>query len=177
MHTRGYPRTLPRPSPRIAAIALGFVAVLMVTAIAGPIPDAGAARSARVKAKERVIRTCANRLRARHGLEALRYSPSLAKAARFQSRNMARKRFFDHTDPAGRRVGMRVARYTDFFGKRVGENIGAGYRTSRAACRAWFRSSGHRANILDPDYTSIGTGYAFGGRYGRYYTQVFGTDR
>ncbi|MBA2350205.1 MAG: CAP domain-containing protein [Solirubrobacterales bacterium] len=130
-----------------------------------------------MKAKERAIRTCANQLRVSKGLEPLRYSPSLAKAARFQSRNMARRRFFDHTDPAGRGVARRVARYTDHFGKRVGENIGAGRRTSSATCRSWFKSSGHRANILDPDYTSIGTGFATGGAYRRYYTQVFGTGR
>lgn len=149
----------------------------MVLAIISPTPAADAASRARVTAKERVIRTCANRLRATHGLEALRFSRSLAKAARFQSRNMARQRYFDHIDPAGRGVARRVARYTSYFGRRLGENIGAGRRTSRATCRSWSRSAGHRANILNPRYTSIGTGFATGGSYRRYYTQVFGTGR
>ena len=30
----------------------------------------------------------------------------------------------------------------------VGENIAMGYRTPRAALRAWMHSDGHRANIL-----------------------------
>lgn len=177
MRFHGSPWTLGRFFPRIAVIALGFIAMVMVAAIFGPTPDADAASRARVSAKERAIRTCANRLRTANGLAPLRYSRPLAEAARFQSRNMAHQRFFDHTDPAGRGVARRVKRYTHYYGRRVGENISAGRRTSKGACHSWFRSAGHRANILNPRYTSIGTGYATGGSYRRYYTQVFGIGR
>ncbi|MFC5958208.1 CAP domain-containing protein [Streptomyces pratens] len=33
---------------------------------------------------------------------------------------------------------------------------------------------GHRANILKPDFTHIGVGFAGGGRAGTYWTQLFG---
>ena len=177
MRFHGFPWTLGCSSPRIVAIASGFVAMVMVAAICGPTPDADAASRARVAAKERVIRTCANQLRAFYGVAPLHYSRSLSKAARFQSRNMAHQRYFDHTDPAGRGVARRVKRYTHYYGSRVGENISAGRRTSKAACHGWFESARHRANILNPKYTSIGTGYATGGSYRRYYTQVFGIAR
>ncbi|WP_242424273.1 CAP domain-containing protein, partial [Frankia sp. EI5c] len=36
-------------------------------------------------------------------------------------------------------------------------------------------SAGHRANILNCGYTRIGVGYAEGGSYRYYWTQVFGT--
>jgi uncharacterized protein YkwD len=123
---------------------------------------------------ESAIRRCANRNRAAIGLEPLRASPVLGKAARLQARDMARQAFFEHTDPQGRdpadRVALFDAQHEFSF---VGENIAAGYPSPQASCRGWMNSSGHRANILDPDYTHIGAGFARGGPYGRYYVQVF----
>ncbi|RVW02537.1 CAP domain-containing protein [Rhodococcus spongiicola] len=41
--------------------------------------------------------------------------------------------------------------------------------------RRWMNSPGHRANILNPDFTHIGVGYATSGSDGRHYaTQNFG---
>jgi uncharacterized protein YkwD len=36
-----------------------------------------------------------------------------------------------------------------------------------------MNSEGHRANILNPDFTHIGIGYVQGGDYGTYWTQLF----
>lgn len=89
--------------------------------------------------------------------------------------NMARLGFFDHTDPQGRGVGERVAifdraqRFTY-----LGENIAAGQSSAASACDSWMGSAGHRANILNPEFTHIGAGFASGGPYRRYYVQVFG---
>jgi len=38
----------------------------------------------------------------------------------------------------------------------VAENIAMGYPNSEQAMLGWMRSSGHRANILNPRYRSIG---------------------
>lgn len=98
-------------------------------------------------------------------------------AARLQARDMAADGFFEHTDPQGRDPADRVAIFDtrhefDF----VGENIAAGYPSPQAT-RGWMSSPGHRANILNSDYTSSGAGFARGGRYGRYYVQVFARTR
>jgi uncharacterized protein YkwD len=42
-----------------------------------------------------------------------------------------------------------------------GENIAEGYSTPAAVMRAWMNSPGHRANILDCDFTSLGVGAVF----------------
>lgn len=124
---------------------------------------------------ERGVRGCVNRERQARGLAPLRPVTPLVRAARMHARNMARLGFFDHTDPQGRSVAERVAlfdpanRFTV-----IGENIAAGYDSAASACRGWMSSAGHRQNVLNPDYTHIGTGFARGGPFGRYYVQVFG---
>lgn len=136
--------------------------------------SAGPGKGASLAGVERAIRGCANRNREAAGLEPLRASGVLGKAARLQARNMATQGFFSHEDPQGRGPAERVeifdTRHEFFF---VGENIAAGYPSAAATCQGWMQSSGHRANILDGDYTRIGAGFARGGPYGRYYVQVF----
>lgn len=56
----------------------------------------------------------------------------------------------------------------------VGENIAAGYRSAAAVVRAWLNSPGHRANILNPDFTRIGLGLAASAGGTRYWVQDFG---
>ena len=122
---------------------------------------------------ERQIAHCVDRKRERQGLPELRVSSAMTDAARYHARNMARQNFFDHIDRDGNGPSERVAMFTN-RNWLVGENIGAGYRNGREACRDWMSSSGHRANILDPGYDAFGVGFASGGSLGRYYVQVFG---
>jgi uncharacterized protein YkwD len=56
----------------------------------------------------------------------------------------------------------------------IGENIACGQRSAAEVVEGWMNSPGHRANILKPDFTHIGVGYATGGRAGTYWTQLFG---
>ena len=42
---------------------------------------------------------------------------------------------------------------------RAGENIAYGQSSPAAVVQAWMNSSGHRANILSRDFTTIGVGY------------------
>ncbi|WP_315095738.1 CAP domain-containing protein, partial [uncultured Cellulomonas sp.] len=54
----------------------------------------------------------------------------------------------------------------------VGENIALGYPTPAAVVAGWMGSPGHRANILNPDYTQIGVGCTTGPK-GALCAQVF----
>ncbi len=156
----------------LAAVCLMLLPVALVEA------SATAAAPASVAKVERAIRRCADNSREAAGLGPLQASGVLDKAARLQARDMAVQGFFEHTDPQGRDPADRVAifdgRHEFSF---VGENIAAGYPSAQSTCRGWMHSSGHRANILDFDYTRIGVGFARGGSYGRYYVQVFAWAR
>jgi uncharacterized protein YkwD len=123
--------------------------------------------------------------RARHGLPTLRPNGTLARAAERHSRNMVKRRFFAHVNPAGVTPLNRV-RAAGYLHNApaftVGENIGwgeAGLSTPLAMHRAWMRSPGHRANLLRAGFRDIGIGIALGvpGSHSRgaTYTQDFGS--
>ena len=55
----------------------------------------------------------------------------------------------------------------------AGENIAAGQKNAQQVMNDWMNSSGHRANILNKNYTELGVGYVTGGSYGTYWVQIF----
>ncbi|EIV96081.1 CAP domain-containing protein [Frankia sp. QA3] len=140
-----------------------------------PAPDgAGWAGEGGIPAMLAQVVTLTNIERGREGLAPLAVDPTLAAAAAEHSRDMVARGFFAHTSPDGRTVSDRVTdlgyRYA-----RVAENIAAGQSTAEEVVAGWMQSPGHRANILIPQLRQIGVGYAVGGEYGTYWTQVFGT--
>lgn len=83
---------------------------------------------------------------------------------------------FSHTRPDG--TSYRTALEQRGIAYRVcGENVAYGYSTPEAVMSAWMDSEGHRANILNQDYTSIGVGYEKDSRGLGYWTQLFTTKR
>ncbi|MDQ6914696.1 MAG: CAP domain-containing protein [Actinomycetota bacterium] len=151
------------------------LALFFATAFAGlPSAPAGAA----YPYTEGLVRDCANHARRAHGLRPLARSVALDRAARLHARNMARYRFFAHQDPFGRGPAQRAALFDP--ARRlvaVGENIAFGFTTAGAACSGWLASPDHRANLLDPRYTSIGAGVWLGSRRAPYYVQDFAIAR
>ena len=55
-----------------------------------------------------------------------------------------------------------------------GENIAYGYDSAAAVMAAWMNSPGHRANILNPNFTELGVGVVANAAGYLYWTQVFG---
>jgi uncharacterized protein YkwD len=116
-----------------------------------------------------------NDQRRRHGCPALAGSAPLATLAQDFSTEMAVEHFFSHTDPAGRTPWdrARALGITDLGG----ENIAMGQQTPAAVMAAWMDSAGHRANILDCRYRSLGVGVYFAGSStagGPWWTEDFG---
>jgi uncharacterized protein YkwD len=54
-----------------------------------------------------------------------------------------------------------------------GENVAYGQRDPAEVMRAWMNSPGHRANILNGRYSTIGVGVVVAASGQPYYTQVF----
>jgi len=118
-----------------------------------------------------------NQQRQAHGLPPLAPEPLLARAAAAHSTDMATRQFFDHRNPDGLQVADRVTALGYRYAT-VAENIAAGQRTPAEVVTGWMNSPGHRRNILLPEITQIGVGYAPStDAYGCYWTQVFGTPR
>ncbi|WP_328685459.1 CAP domain-containing protein [Streptomyces sp. NBC_00343] len=114
-----------------------------------------------------------NAERARAGLRALAVDPLLAAAAQAHSTDMVARAFYAHTSPDGSQPWDRAAA-AGSRRRTIGENIACGQRSAAEVVEGWMNSPGHRANILKPDFTHIGIGFAGGGQTGTYWTQLFG---
>ncbi|MDC0769804.1 CAP domain-containing protein [Streptomyces sp. HD] len=114
-----------------------------------------------------------NRERARAGLRPLSVDPVLTTAAQAHSADMVARAFYSHTSPEGSQPWDRAAA-AGSTRRSIGENIACGQRSPAEVVEGWMNSPGHRANILKPDFTHIGIGYAGGGPAGTYWTQLFG---
>ncbi|MCM3090068.1 CAP domain-containing protein [Cytobacillus sp. AMY 15.2] len=113
-----------------------------------------------------------NQERAKYGLKPLKSNWELARVARYKSQDMINKRYFDHNSPTyGSPFDM--MRSFGITYRTAGENIAAGQKTPQEVVTAWMNSEGHRKNILSANFTEIGVGYAQGGSYGHYWTQMF----
>ncbi|WP_405574940.1 CAP domain-containing protein [Streptomyces sp. NBC_01167] len=114
-----------------------------------------------------------NAERAVAGLSPLAPDPVLAGVAQAYSADMAARGFYSHTSPEGLQPWDRAAAAgSDHRG--IGENIAFGQRSAATVVQGWMNSPGHRANILKPDFTHLGVGFASGGPGGTYWTQLFG---
>lgn len=106
----------------------------------------------------------------------LAWNEQLAAAAQGHSSDMASKRYFSHAGKDGRMVGER-AQAAGYAWRRIGENIAVGQDASDDVVAGWLDSPGHCANVMDPQLSEMGAGYAInhaGERARVYWTQVLG---
>ena len=97
-----------------------------------------------------------NKERAARGLSSLRLDARVSAAAQVRAAECARS--FSHTRPNGTRCFTALKEGGVSY-RPAGENIAYGQRTPQAVMTDWMNSSGHRANILNSNYTTIGIGY------------------
>ena len=103
-----------------------------------------------------------NEERAKEGLAALQTNDTIHAAAQVRVNELST--LFDHTRPDGTTCFTAL----DDAGiqyRTAGENIAAGYSTPEQVVTGWMNSEGHRANILNANFTTIGVGYDSSGRY------------
>jgi|GEM_PF-2366210 len=145
-------------------------------------------------AGEQEVFKLVNEERKKAGVSALAWSDALRDLARAHSHDMCERKFFDHTnpdglDPTGRARAGKAGTHTftpccpdPFAG--VGENIAYGQKDAASVMNGWMNSPGHRANILNGNYTHIGVGNCSApvsgcskSNCGTHWTQNFGTAR
>lgn len=125
---------------------------------------------------DKQVFTLVNQERTSRGLPAFQLSMTLSKASRAHSLDMACHNFASHTGSNGSFFGTRLTE-AGFTFSTAAENIAAGYPTPEKVVKGWMNSSGHRANILNPDLKFIGIGYIYNpdSVYKDYWTTDFGT--
>ena len=102
-------------------------------------------------------------------------SEALDRAALAHAQEMAARSRMQHAGGDGSTPGDRATR-AGYRWSTVGENVAAGQAMSEEAVASWLKSSGHCANLMDPDYTEMGVGFAADpqGAGGPYWVQLFG---
>ncbi|MED1205394.1 CAP domain-containing protein [Heyndrickxia acidicola] len=125
--------------------------------------------SSQLNAAEKKVVALVNEERAKNGLPALKIDPQLSKMARTKSEDMQKNHYFDHTSPTYGSPFDMMKKFGITYSS-AGENIAMGQTSPEQVMNAWMNSPGHRANILNKSYTSIGVGYD---ATGNYWTQEF----
>ncbi|SDJ71598.1 CAP domain-containing protein [Streptomyces indicus] len=133
-------------------------------------PAAPAAPDTQSGAEAQVL-ALVNQERAQAGCQPVKADAELAELASDFSADMASRGFFDHTDPDGDTPWDRA----DAVGiaNLGGENIARGQANAQSVMDSWMDSPGHRANILNCEYKTLGVGAHFGAG-GPWWTQDFG---
>ncbi|HHW26577.1 MAG TPA: hypothetical protein GXX23_04445 [Firmicutes bacterium] len=136
-----------------------------------PNPAPSTPSASGLTADEQAMINLVNQERAKAGLKPLAVDMRLVTLARQKSQDMITNNYFSHQSPTyGSPFDM--MRKAGITYRTAGENL-AGASTVQQAHSGLMNSSGHRANILNPNYTHIGVGVVRGGRYGAMWTQMF----
>lgn len=164
-------------------LALAITGASSLTSVAAPgssshTPDASFVTAAGycADADERYFLKLINDYRAQNGRGPLRLTKTLGAAADHHSVDMASKNYFSHTLSGGVTWSQNIANHGYTYSTYKAENIAAGSATATATFTQWKNSSGHRANMLNGNFTAIGIGRAYGASttYKWYWTTTFG---
>lgn len=112
-----------------------------------------------------------NAERQKNNLPALKADLEVTRVARIKSQDMVDNNYFSHYSPNyGSPFEMMESFGIEYL--HAGENL-AGNSTVEKAHNALMNSSGHRKNILSPDFTHVGIGIKPSDKYGYMFTQMF----
>ncbi|WP_078543880.1 CAP domain-containing protein [Litchfieldia alkalitelluris] len=99
-----------------------------------------------------------NQERAKQGLKPLTHRADLKNVAHKKAEDMINSNYFSHTSPNYGSPFQMLKTFGISY-QSAGENIAKGQKTPQEVMNAWMNSPGHRANILKPEYDSIGVGF------------------
>ena len=108
--------------------------------------------------------------RAKEGLSALKIDTKVQAAAQVRAKEC--EQLFSHTRPDGSSFATALKEQNVSY-RSAGENIAWGQHSPEEVMEAWMNSAGHRANIMNPNFTTIGVGYYENARGIDYWCQLF----
>ena len=97
-----------------------------------------------------------NQTRQSVGLQPLTPNSKLEQAAQEKAQDMLQNQYFDHTSPSGVSPWFWFSK-SGYSYKYAGENLAIGFYDSQEVYNAWLNSPSHKANIVNPNYTEVGT--------------------
>lgn len=124
---------------------------------------------------EQAVLDATNGERKKAKMEPLTADPKLTAAARAHAANMARQAKLAHT--LDDKTFEDRVKAVGFEYRALAENIAHNYPTPKEVVAGWMDSAGHKANLLNADYTRIGLAVAKSEKGEPYWVQVFGTPK
>lgn len=121
-------------------------------------PASGSGSGAQTSSYADRVAALVNQERAKAGLKPLTVNKALSAMALDKAKDMYNNHYFDHTSPTYGSPFDMMKLYGISY-RYAGENIAMGQRTPQEVMTAWMNSTGHRQNILSPNYTQIGVAY------------------
>lgn len=105
-----------------------------------------------------------NNERVKGNLSILKENPKLSLSAQKKVEDMFAKQYFEHVSPSG--VGVSdLGQSVGYEYIIIGENLALGnFEDDKSVLQAWMNSPGHRANIMNGNYTEFGV-YAAKGMF------------
>src|SRR5262249_33273772 len=142
------------------------------TAAAQQVSGAGATSTQATAAIAKEIIRLTNQERQNAGLKPLVEDAKLTRAAQDYAALMASLQQVGH-DVGGHSFAQRVTDAGILGPSGAAENVNNYSPTAEDSVRYWMSSEGHRANILNPNFTQIGVGVAYSSTGVPYYAQMF----
>lgn len=137
-----------------------FKSLILALALAGPVA------ADVVPGSEQAL----NAFRAQNGQAALFVDKKLQKMAQMHADDMAKRGYFSHVSPNGKKLPDRAKKARYRFCS-MAENIAEGYTSLDSVMKGWVKSQGHRANMLKSNVEGFGLA-----KSGKYWVMVLGRD-
>jgi len=116
-----------------------------------------------------------NKVRQSEGMPLLRKDWEVARLARYKSEEMRAHRVFDHESVTYGNPAQLLDRFHIQY-THVGANIALGHTAPSDVVLAWLASPGHRASILDPQFSRLGVGLSIDADGTPYWTLLLVAD-
>lgn len=117
------------------------------------------------------VHSLSNGQRQAVGVGILEWNDKLASAAHAKANDMFAKGYWSHTSPDGL-TGWDFISSSGYSYQLAGENLAKDFSNSSGVVNGWMNSPGHRANLLNGNYTQEGVAVVSGNLSGQQTTIV-----
>ena len=100
-----------------------------------------------------------NDSRSANQVAGLTLNSKLSAAAQSSADDMAARNYWSHDTPEGNPPWIWVNNQSYSY-KKVGQNLATGFSDEQSTINGWMASPPHRQNMLDPEFTEVGFGFA-----------------
>lgn len=100
-----------------------------------------------------------NQQRSNNKIDNLALNDKLSQAAQAKAEDMVARNYWSHKTPDGKEPWTFIDN-TGYRYIQAGENLAYGFSNTESTLQGWMNSPSHKENLLNPDFTEAGFGFA-----------------